>query len=310
MWTRLIVVALLFTCWEVSSACEWTDREQCKSDVGQLITYRTEAIEYAFGNVFGPLPRQIEVRFVNSDDGQFAKFSGRVAYDAAQRMLVVPQRLISSRLPTPMHWAAAYWPYYQDRRYQDLFPVIAEIDNALWGAVLQENARATGMSWPHAECASIDLTKRLPCQMLVAGIAALLTEREAPMFNANPLDRIWPEQFSDFQQRSWRSERDYADVQHYGGIQLLRPLFSEFGVPNALTYVAQTPFRVENDNMRASALRYQERAREVLQSRPVPVIVTGQSDDDPGKAGDPGKAITATGKSEPRFVAFGARDGA
>jgi hypothetical protein len=42
-------------------------------------------------------------------------------------------------------------------------------------------------------------------------------------------------------------------------------LFSELGAPRALAYVARTPFRVENDNMHESALRYQRGAREFQQ---------------------------------------------
>ena len=83
---------------------------------------------------------------------------------------------------------------------------------------------------------------------------------------------------------------------------LLRPLFSEFGVGNALAYVAQTPFVLENDNMRASAQRYQERARETLQGR-ARLLVTDESA--PSE-----EAIPVPVSREPRFVAFGRRDGA
>jgi hypothetical protein len=53
-------------------------------------------------------------------------------------------------------------------------------------------------------------------------------------------------------------------VQRYGGILLIGPLIDQFGVPKALAYIAQTPFHVEDNNMRLSAQRYQERARKVL----------------------------------------------
>jgi hypothetical protein len=62
----------------------------------------------------------------------------------------------------------------------------------------------------------------------------------------------------------WRTDQEYLDVQRYGGIMLIKPLIEEFGVPRTLAYVAQTPFRVEDNNMRAAAQRYQEHAREVL----------------------------------------------
>ncbi|HKE94778.1 MAG TPA: hypothetical protein VKB34_10760 [Povalibacter sp.] len=301
MWFRSIVVAALL--YPLSGlACEWTERHQCKDEIGQLVSYRSEAIEYAFGNVFGALPRQIEIRFVRSNDEQYAKYSGRVAYDAAAHALILPQRFLTTPMPVPLRWAASYWPYYRNRQYQEMFPLIADIDNALWGAVLQENARVHGLSWPHAECNSVDLSKRLPCQMLIAGVAALLTESRAAMFNANAVGRIWPEQFSEFEQRSWRSEREYFDVQRYGGIMLLRPLFSEFGVPSALSYVAQTPFLIEDDNMRTSALRYQERAREVLQGRPAQEA-SGESD-------NTRTPITLPASRDHRVIAFGSsRDG-
>jgi len=63
----------------------------------------------------------------------------------------------------------------------------------------------------------------------------------------------------------WRTDQEYQDVQRYGGIMLIKPLIDEFGVPRTLAYIAQTPFRVdENDNLRQAALHYQERARESL----------------------------------------------
>ncbi len=283
-------------------ACDMAHRYQCKDEIGQLVAYRSEAMEFAFGNVFGALPPRIEIRFVKTGEEQHMKFSGRMAYDPAERVLVVPQRYVSAQVPVPLRWAASYWPYYRNPQYQEAYPVIAAIDNALWGAVLQETAQVSGRSWPHAECGSVDLRKRLPCEMLISGVAALLTENQVALFNSNPLERIWPEQFSDFQQRSWRSDRDYFNVRHYGGILLLQPLFSEFGVPSALTYVAQTPFLVEDDNMRTSALRYQERAREVLQSRPAT-----QPEAEADNNAEPVMDQSIRGR---RFIAFDSRDGA
>jgi hypothetical protein len=35
-------------------------------------------------------------------------------------------------------------------------------------------------------------------------------------------------------------------------------------VPRALAYIAQTPFQIEDNNLRLSAQRYQERARKQL----------------------------------------------
>lgn len=303
MWSRCrtAAVGLLLLHPLTSVACDWPDRFKCMNDVGQLVSYRSEAIEYAFGNVFGALPGKIEIRFVRNDDERYARYTGRVAYDVTERALIVPQRFIHARLPMPMRWATAYWPYYNDKRYPQLFPLVGEIDNALWGAVLQENARASGKSWPHAECASMDLAQRLPCQMLVSGVAAMLTERQAPMFNANRIERIWPEHFSSFEHRSWRSERDYNDVQYYGGIMLLRPLFDELGAPGALAYIARTPFLMRDDNMRASALRYQQQARE-LPRRQSPTVSTPV----PQEAVPP---ASLPARSDVSFIALGLRGG-
>ena len=295
-----IVMIGLLLCPFVAGACDSSDRHRCRKQIGQLIAYRSEAIEYAFGSVFDALPDNVEIKFVSSSDPQYEKFSGRVAYDQEQRVMVVPRRYLDAETPNPLRWAAAYWPYYRNQQYQSAFPLIAAIDSALWGAVLQETAHVRGLSWPHAECGSVDISKRLPCEMLIAGVGALLTESRDVIFNANRIDRIWPENFASFEQRSWRTDREYVDVQRYGGVLLLRPLFSEFGVPSALAYVAQTPFHIEGGNMRASAVRYQERAREVLQARPV-ILASGE-----------GHVYESppTSNRNRHFVSFGSRDGA
>ena len=299
---RWILLATWLLCPLTGLACDSSDRYQCKDAISRLVGYRSEAMEYAFGDVFSALPREIEIRFVRSSDDQYRRFTGRVAYDATQRVLVVPQRFLNAQLPTPLRWAASYWPYYRNPQYQELFPLIAAVDNALWGAVLQESAREQGLTWPHAGCGSIDMGKRLPCEMLIAGVAAALTGNQSTIFNTNVMDRIWPEHFGDFAERSWRNERAYFEVQRYGGIMLLRPLFSEFGAPSTLAYVAQTPFMVEDGNMRASALRYQARAREALQSRPA-IQTTGEPVSVPGPLAMPRSAGS-------RYVAFGsAHDG-
>jgi hypothetical protein len=101
--------------------------------------------------------------------------------------------------------------------------------------------------------------------MLVEGINEHLKELRKPIFNANRLDLIWPEDFAGFRRSLWRKgDQGYLDVQRLGGILLIRPLIDRFGVPRALAYIAQTPFHVEDNNMRVSAQRYQERAKEVL----------------------------------------------
>jgi hypothetical protein len=295
-----MILAASVLCPALSFACDHAARYQCKDAIRQLVVYRSQAMEFAFGEVFAGLPPQVSIQFVSSDDEGYAKYSGRVAYDVEQRTLFVPVVFLSARTPIPLKWAASYWPYYGNARYQQAFPLIAAIDNALWGAVLQETARQKEIDWPHEGCRSVDVTRRLPCEMLISGVASLLTDRHPDIFNSNQMERIWPESFSDFERRSWRNDRDYGDVRRFGGIMLLRPLFSEFGAGSALAYVAQTPFVVEGDNMRASALRYQERARETLQNVRSPakqeVKVAPES-------------LVLPVSREPRFIALGRRDG-
>jgi hypothetical protein len=113
--------------------------------------------------------------------------------------------------------------------------------------------------------------------MLVKGIAENVKALRGPLFNVNRVDQIWPEDFAVFRKRVWRTDQEYQDVQRYGGIMLIKPLIEEFGVPRTLAYVAQTPFRVEEDNnLREAALHYQERARESLRiAMPIsPVVAT------------------------------------
>ena len=45
---------------------------------------------------------------------------------------------------------------------------------------------------------------------------------------------------------------------------LAEPLINEFGVLRAIVYMAQHPFQLEENNLRVSALRYQQRARDAL----------------------------------------------
>ena len=125
------------------------------------------------------------------------------------------------KTPNPLRWASYYWPYYQNERHQIEFPIIEQIDNLLWNAYLQEAAYTRGLSWPHKECISSDVGKRLPCEMLIKGVAEHVKTLRRPMFNENRIDRIWPENFAEFERRVWRtSDQEYLDVQRYGGILL------------------------------------------------------------------------------------------
>lgn len=244
--------------------CEGTDRRECKKQFRELVSYRAQAIDTAFGDLFGALPAEIQIKFVAIKDPEYALFGGREAYDLKRRTLIFPRRVLGAKMPNPLRWAAYYWPFYQSEQYRLQFPVVEAIDNVLWNAFLQEAATARGMPWPHKECGAVDVGKRLPCEMLVKSIAENVKALRGPLFNANRLDQIWPDDFSVFRERVWRTDQEYLDVQRYGGIMLIKPLIDEFGVPRTLAYLAQTPFRVEENNLRQAALRYQDQARQAL----------------------------------------------
>lgn len=245
-------------------ACEGT-RKECKEQFGELVAYRAEAIARAFGDLPSITPDKIAIRFVGSHDTAYRRYGRRVAYDADQAALIVPKQFIAARMPKPLRATAYYWPFYENTLYRETFPLIIAIDNALWGAFLQEAAAATGMSWPHANCGAVQMVERLPCEMLVAGVSAHLTTIDAPLFNTNRVDRIWPQDFAAFSRRVWRRDDPrYLDVQRYGGLMLVKPLIDRFGAPQALLYIAQTPFAIEDNNLAASAEDYQARASERL----------------------------------------------
>jgi hypothetical protein len=259
----IALAALLFPL--VGLACEGTDRRECKKQFRELVSYRAQAIDTAFGDLFGALPTEIQIKFVTTKDPEYILFGGREGYDLKKRTMIFPRRVLGSKTPNPLRWAAYYWPFYQNEQYRLQFPVVEVIDNVLWNAFLQEAAAARGGQWPPKECSAVDVGRRLPCEMLVKGIAENVKALRGPLFNENRVDQIWPEDFAVFRKRVWRTDQEYQDVQRYGGIMLIKPLIDEFGVPRTLAYVAQTPFRVdENNNLREAALQYQERARESL----------------------------------------------
>ena len=260
LWIASILVLLPALAW----TCELQDRRLCEKRLTELISYRTAAIDYAFGNVSAGLPTRIDIKFIGTDDPDYRSLGGLLAYDPNRHQLLLPRRMLYSKTPNPLRWASYYWPYYQSAAMQKEFPVIEAIDNALWSAYLQESARASGLTWPHKDCESVEVGTRLPCEMLRGGIVEHVKEDHLRIFNSNRLDRIWPDDFVAFQKRVWRDDLEYAEVQRYGGIALVRPLVGEFGVSRVLAYIARTPFRVEDGNMHASAIRYQQQAREVL----------------------------------------------
>ena len=252
----------------VGLACEGADVRHCQEQFVALVSSRAEAIEAAFGDLSGAMPPQIRVRFVKSADPDYARFDGNIAYDKQRQLLIFPRRVLSAKLPNPLRFAFYYWPFYQEVRYRQAFPVIEAVDDVLWSAYLQEAAKAQGLSWPDQNCKSLDVGKRLPCEMTVKGIEEHIKSRSSRIFNSNRVDRIWPENFADFRRHVWHlDDPQYLDVQLYGGILLVRPLINEFGAARAFAYVAQNPFQMEKDDLHASALHYQERAREVLSLR-------------------------------------------
>lgn len=248
----------------IGLTCNGNDRRWCEKEFTTLVKYRSDAISGAFGDIFVKLPQEIPIKFVGSKDAEYSRFGGIEGYDAEEHTMIVPRRLIYAKTPNPLRATVYYWPYYQDDRYRAEYPVVEIIDNLIWTTYLQESAKAGGMKWPHKNCQSVDVGERLPCEMLVRGIGESVKRRRSAMFNTNRMDMIWPANFSDFRKRVWRTDQDYMDVQQYGGIMLIKPLIDEFGIPRTLAYLAQTPFRVEGDDLRKSALRYQEEARRAL----------------------------------------------
>ena len=104
-----------------------------------------------------------------------------------------------------------------------MYPVVETIDEVLWSTVLQEAARAHDLTWPHAQCTSLDFVERLPCEMLVQGIAAHTTQSKAPMFNENRIAEIWPDDVAELRTRAWRNDDSaYQNIRKYGGYLLLR----------------------------------------------------------------------------------------
>lgn len=265
MWLGPLIASLGALLPLTGFACDSTSRQRCKDQVEELVNYRAEAIERAFGDLVSVMPARIAIKFVGPKDAEYERYAHRVAYDAVQGTFIVPRAFISARIPNPLRASAYYWPFYENELYRESFPLITAVDNALWGAYLQEAAEQRGLSWPHANCMSGRFEKRLPCEMLVEGVAEHLTAVRNPLFNANRLDQIWPQNFDRFMDSlNGRHDPRYRDVQRYGGLMLIKPLIDEFGVPQVLFYIAQTPFTLHNNDLRESALRYQNAAREAL----------------------------------------------
>ena len=249
----------------VSPASERSDPPTLREQLfARLASDRARAIDLAFGETFAPHVTEIRIVLLNADQWEEQHRTGISSYDAQTHTLYFVRRVQYANAPPSMDLARRYWPWYEEP-LRSLYPIVEAVDQALWTTVLQEAARARNVTWPHAQCSSLDIVERLPCEMLVQGIAANTTQIKAPMFNENRLAEIWPDDVEELRSRAWRKDDSaYQNVRKYGGYLLLRPLVREFGVARTLNYVAGTPFLIEENNLRVSAERYQRRAQEAL----------------------------------------------
>ena len=228
----------------------------------RLVSERARAIDLAFGETFTPgVP---ELRIVLMRSGKWAAEHPTGEYEPTSRTLYFAQRLQYEEAPFSTEYTTQYWPWY-GQSLRGAYPVVEIIDGALWTVVLEEAARAHDQTWPHEACGSFDIVERLPCEMLLYGVAGHTTQVTPPLFNENRMSDIWPEDLAEFRKRVWRGDDNaYRDARKFGGYLLLRPLVRRFGVTRTLGYVASTPFRVEENNLRLSAERYQRNAEEAL----------------------------------------------
>lgn len=267
-----IVAALALPAWSSPPASPRvspaTDREDSPSQrerrFAQLVSDRARAIDLAFGQTFVPYVTELRIVLVDADKWEAARRTGVASYEPEARTLYVARRLQYAEGPPTSDLARQYWPWHEEP-LRSMYPVVEVIDDALWTTVLKAAAHAHNLTWPHPQCGSLQMSDRLSCEMLMQGIAAHTTQIKAPLFNENRLAEIWPENIAELRGRAWRvDDSAYQNVSKYGGYMLLRPLVREFGVARTLSYVAGTPFLIEEDNVRLSAERYQRRAQEAL----------------------------------------------
>ena len=236
--------------------------ESGHSPLTQLVRARSRAIEAAFPGFLEISDFKLAIAPVRTCPKAATYLA---CYDAEQNTLTFTREVHSAADGRLLQVAEDYWLFYEHAVLRDAFAIIGIIDDALWNAFMSEIAQKYEMSWPHEDCDSIQLSKRLACEMLVSGVESNLRSRHSRIYNANRLDRLWPDDIG-FLQRSVRRSRDreYAQVRDLGGTELLQPLIKEFGAVRVFAYVAQTPFSIEENDVRASALRYQESARSAL----------------------------------------------
>ena len=278
-WRESWFACMLMLLPTIGLACDMADRKACEQKIVTLVSYRSEAIERTFGDLSAVLPGQVRIKFVTARDPVHPLPAGAMAYDPEERTLFMSHSVLSARLPTPSRSAAHYWPFYEQKEVREAFPVVEAIDDALWNVYLQRAAAARGGVWDAEDCRSVHAEKRLPCEMVTSAITQAIKTRRLPIFNENRIDRIWPEDFASFARRNWQHEEaEYRDARRYGGLLLIRPLIREFGVPRALAYLAQTPLQIEENNLRISAQRYQDRARDALRIRSVDWVARARGD--------------------------------
>jgi len=232
--------------------------------IAVLVRDRVRAIELAFGETFVPAATQLQVVVLDSEAATKLGMSGIAAYAPESHTLYFASNVQYTATPPKTFATQQYWPWHEEP-LRSVYPVMELIDDVLWSTLLQESAREHNLSWPHTQCGSLDIAERLPCEMLVQGVAAHTSRIQAPLFNENRLADIWPENLAEFRSHAWRNDdRAYQNVRNYGGYLLLRPLVREFGLMRTLNYVAVTPFQIDDNNVRLSAERYQRRAEEAL----------------------------------------------
>jgi hypothetical protein len=231
----------------------------------QLVCIRARAIETAFGPLFGGRELDIRIEFARANAAMYPQTS-MSSYDPARNTLVFRRSVLLMMTADAWYdYALDYWPYYRGDISRAKYPLIGIVDEALWNAHLHQAAHERGVRWPNEDCGTIDIARRLGCEMLVSATAELSQSPAAPFINTNRLDLLWPENLRDFERRAWtRDGREYREVRRLGGLMLLEPLVREFGAPRVFAYVAGTPFRIENNNVRLSALHYQDSARSAL----------------------------------------------
>jgi hypothetical protein len=268
---RFVIVVALMACSLARGAdsphaqfCTVTTGTMREQRLAKLVCIRATAIETALGALFDGHESAIHVEFVGAGDSRYPRAS-MSAYDPARQTIYFRRTVLHLPADGSFEWALAYWPYYSSEVAREEYSVVGIIDEALWNTHLRRAAHERGLNWPHEDCGVVDIARRLGCEMLVSAIAELSHSPAAPLFNTNRIDRLWPEDLREFERRAWTHEgREYREVRRLGGLLLVEPLVREFGAPRVFAYLARTPFRIENDNVRLSALRYQEVARSAL----------------------------------------------